>query len=114
MRHERQFARMALFFAVACAVALEADAAVKLEHVWTHDAGGPGRAEIVAYDAAAREFLVGNGPERCVLRLDARTGKEVGRFDVSAFGDPTSVAASHGLVAVAVVSTAISATRTMS
>jgi DNA-binding beta-propeller fold protein YncE len=37
------------------------------------------------------------------MRLDARTGKELGRFDVSAYGDPTSVAASRGLIAVAVV-----------
>jgi DNA-binding beta-propeller fold protein YncE len=101
MRLDRQLVR--LFFVAACATAVHANAAVTLQHLWTHNAGGLGRAEIVAYDAAAEEFLVVDGTERCVLRLDARTGKEVGRFDVSEFGDPTSVAASHGLVAVAVV-----------
>jgi DNA-binding beta-propeller fold protein YncE len=80
-----------------------ASAAVKLHHLWTNDAGGLERAEIVVYDDAAKQFLVGNGPERCVMRLEATTGKELGRYDVSRFGDPTSVAASHGLVAVAVV-----------
>jgi DNA-binding beta-propeller fold protein YncE len=78
-------------------------AGVALEQLWTHDAGGLARAEIVAYDAQAREFLVVNGDERCVMRLDAATGREVGRLDVRALGDPTSVAASHGLIAVAVV-----------
>ncbi|MEX2092643.1 MAG: choice-of-anchor I family protein, partial [Pirellulales bacterium] len=101
MRLDRQLVRLG--FVIAAAMAMNAQAAVTLKHVWTHDAGGLGRAEIVAYDSAAQEFLVGNGPERCVMRLDVRTGKEVGRFDVSAYGDPTSVAASHGLVAVAVV-----------
>jgi DNA-binding beta-propeller fold protein YncE len=103
MRLQRQFVWTGLLFAAACATTLEARAAIKLSHVWTHDAGGPAAAEIVTYDAAAKEFLVGNGADRCVMRLDARTGKEIGRFDVSMHGDPTSVAASHGLVAVAVV-----------
>jgi DNA-binding beta-propeller fold protein YncE len=103
MRLKRQFVTCALIVFVAAASALDAIAAVKLTHLWTHHAGGPAAAEIVAYDAAAKEFLVGNGAERCVMRLDARSGKEVGRFDVSMFGDPTSVAASRGLVAVAVV-----------
>ncbi len=101
MQLDRQLVR--LVFAVVSTTAVQANAAVTLQQVWTHDAGGLGRAEIVAYDAAAQEFLVVNGTERCVMRLDARTGKEVGRLDVSEFGDPTSVAASHGLVAVAVV-----------
>jgi DNA-binding beta-propeller fold protein YncE len=76
---------------------------VELEQVWTHSAGGEARAEIVAYDAANEQLLVVNGDERCVTRLDARTGRERGRFDVARWGDPTSVAASRGLVAVAVV-----------
>jgi DNA-binding beta-propeller fold protein YncE len=101
MRFDRQL--VWLFVLVAIATAVNAQAAATLQPVWTHDAGGLGRAEIVAYDAVAQEFLVGNGPERCIIRLDARTGTEIGRFDVSAYGDPTSVAASHGLVAVAVV-----------
>lgn len=37
------------------------------------------------------------------MRLEATTGREVGRLDVASLGDPTSVAASHGLIAVAVV-----------
>jgi hypothetical protein len=78
-------------------------AKVSLHPLWTHDAGGLERAEIVVYDADAKEFLVGNGPERCIMRLDARSGIEVGRLDVSRWGDPTSVAASHSLIAVAVV-----------
>jgi hypothetical protein len=77
--------------------------ALTLEQIWTHNAGGTGRAEIVAFDSAAEEFLVVNGTERCVMRLDARTGRELGRLDVAKFGDPTSVAAARGLVAVAVV-----------
>lgn len=92
--------------AIALGIALAAHAAqaeVSLHPLWTNDAGGLERAEIIVYDAAAQEFLVGNGPERCIMRLDARTGKEVGRLDVSRWGDPTSVAASHGLIAVAVV-----------
>lgn len=80
-----------------------ANAANALEHVWTHQGGGKAHAEIVAFDATAGEFLVVNGAERCVTRLDARSGKELGRLDVSQFGDPTSVAASRGLIAVAVV-----------
>jgi DNA-binding beta-propeller fold protein YncE len=80
-----------------------ANAAVVLEHVWTHEGGGKAHAEIVAFDAVAGEFLVVNGAARCVTRLDARSGKELGRLDVSHFGDPTSVAASRGLIAVAVV-----------
>jgi DNA-binding beta-propeller fold protein YncE len=76
---------------------------VRLELLWTHNAGGNARAEIVAYDAAGGQFLVVNGDQRCVMRVDARSGRELGRFDVSAYGDPTSVAAHHGLVAVAVV-----------
>jgi DNA-binding beta-propeller fold protein YncE len=87
----------------ACAATACAQAAVKLEQIWTHNAGGVGRAEIVAYDTDAEEFLVVNGTQRCVTRLAARTGNELGRLDVSAFGEPTSVAASRGLVAVAVV-----------
>lgn len=75
---------------------------VRLVHVWTHDAGGEARAEIVAYDAEAGELLVTDGDRQRVTRLDLRRGCVVGRYDVSAFGAPTSVAASHGLVAVAV------------
>lgn len=84
-------------------LAADARGAGTLEPVWTHRAGGAGGAEIVAYDAAAQEFLVVNGAQRCVTRLDARTGSELGRLDVARFGDPTSVAAARGLVAVAVV-----------
>jgi len=76
---------------------------ILLEHLWTHDAGGPGRAEIVAFDAASNEFLVVSGAERCVTRLEATTGREVGRLDVSSLGCPTSVAVNRNLVAVAVV-----------
>ena len=79
-----------------------ADAGVRLVRVWTHDAGGKARAEIVVFDADARELLVTNGDQQRITRLDLRRGCEVGRYDVSAFGAPTSVAASHGLVAVAV------------
>ncbi len=74
-----------------------------LHPLWTNNAGGLERAEIVVYDADAKEFLVGNGPERCIMRLEALTGKELGRLDVSRWGDPTSVAASHSLIAVSVV-----------
>lgn len=80
-----------------------AQAKVSLHPLWVNNAGGLERAEIVVYDSAAQEFLVGNGPERCIMRLDALTGKEVGRLEVSRWGDPTSVAASHSLIAVAVV-----------
>jgi 2',3'-cyclic-nucleotide 2'-phosphodiesterase/3'-nucleotidase/5'-nucleotidase len=86
-----------------CALAQPAAAAVKLQQLWTHDAGGTARAEIVAFDATANEILVGNGVDHCITRLDVHTGQERGRFDVAAYGDPTSVAASHGLVAIAVV-----------
>jgi DNA-binding beta-propeller fold protein YncE len=81
----------------------DARADVTLEHLWTHDAGGEARAEIVAYDERAQQLLVVNGHQRCVTRLDVRTGRELGRLDVSRWGDPTSVAASRGLAAVAVV-----------
>lgn len=80
-----------------------AAAEIELRQVWTHDAGGAARAEIVAFDQAAKELLVVNGADRCVTRLAAATGQELGRLDVSALGDPTSVAVSHGLIAVAVV-----------
>ena len=111
MQLQRQFFSTVLLVTVCVtAICAAADRAspkdhpeIQLNHLWTNHAGGLERAEIVVYDSAAKEFLVGNGPERCVMRLDARTGKELGRFDVSMFGDPTSVAASHGLVAVAVV-----------
>lgn len=92
-----------LLLAVAAAAGFSEGAGITLKHVWTHNAGGAARAEIVAYDAEAKEFLVVNGAERCVMRLEAATGREVGRLDVSSLGDPTSVAASHGLIAVAVV-----------
>jgi DNA-binding beta-propeller fold protein YncE len=88
---------------VVSAIAHVALAQVSLHPLWTNDAGGLERAEIVVYDFDAKELLVGNGPDRCIMRLDARTGKELGRLDVSRWGDPTSVAASHGLIAVAVV-----------
>jgi hypothetical protein len=88
---------------IACAAPHAALAKVSLHPLWTNNAGGLERAEIVVYDAAAQEVLVGNGPDRCIMRLDALTGKEVGRLDVSRWGDPTSVAASRSLIAVAVV-----------
>lgn len=106
-RTKMQRIRQCLWIGPLLAVATAANSSegdeVTLKHVWTHDAGGAARAEIVAYDKEAREFLVVNGQERCVMRLEAATGREVGRLDVSSFGDPTSVAASHGLIAVAVV-----------
>lgn len=102
MNYSPIFARISLFF-VTLIVSADIHAAVRLERIWTHDAGGSARAEIVAYDEAAEEFLTVDGDQRCVVRLDVGTGRELGRFDVSAWGDPTSVAASHGLVAVAVV-----------
>lgn len=92
-----------LLLGLAIAPPSVADAGVALRRLWTHDAGGLGRAEIVAFDAEANQFLVVNGTERCVMRLDATTGRQVDRLEVSSFGDPTSVAASHGLIAVAVV-----------
>lgn len=76
---------------------------IELKHLWTHDAGGPARAEIPAYDADAEQLLVVNGDQRCVMRLDVRTGRELGRLDVSRWGDPSSVAVSGDLIAVAVV-----------
>lgn len=101
----RQFSRSfaavsTLALAACCAGALGAPS---LEFAWSHNAGGLGRAEIVAFDAAAQEFLVVNGTDRCVMRLDVQTGRELGRLDVSQLGDPTSVAAGRGLIAVAVV-----------
>jgi hypothetical protein len=102
MQRFRRFRSVVLVWGAVAAARPAASAEVALEHVWTHAGGGPACAEIVAYDEAARELLVGNGAERCVVRLDVATGREVGRLDVAALGDPTSVAASHGLVAVAV------------
>lgn len=97
----RQFVLVALWVATCVSAPPATAAGIRLRHLWTHDAGGAGRAEIVAFDAAAKELLVVNGTDRCVTRL-AVTGREVGRLDVSSLGDPTSVAASHGLIAVAV------------
>lgn len=90
-------ALLALFAAPA-----SAQTSVRLERVWTHDAGGQARAEIVACDAAAGELLVTNSAEYCVTRLDLRSGCKLGRYSVARFGAPTSVAASRGLVAIAV------------
>jgi hypothetical protein len=87
-------------FAVLVAVLATAGAAraeIKLEHLWTHGAGGRARAEIVAYDQLAGQLLVVNGDQRCVTQLDLRTGRELGRLDVSRWGDPTSVAASRNI-----------------
>jgi DNA-binding beta-propeller fold protein YncE len=78
-------------------------AEVRLEQLWVHNAGGSARAEIVAYDPISQQLLVGNGDERCVMRIDVRSGRELGRFDVSAYGDPTSVATNGELAAVSVV-----------
>ncbi len=103
MRTVRHLLLLGLGPVIALAAMSVASEAVQLTPLWTHSAGGSGYAEIVAYDALAAEFLVVNGTERCVMRLDPRTGKERGRFDVSEYGDPTSVAASRGLIAVAVV-----------
>lgn len=98
----RRFCALAALLAM-LSTASPSPAALRLKPVWSHGAGGLGRAEIVAYDSVAEEFLVVNGTERCVMRLDAGTGRELGRLDLRRHGDPTSVAASHGLIAVAVV-----------
>ncbi|MGE3244420.1 MAG: choice-of-anchor I family protein, partial [Pirellulales bacterium] len=103
MRRSGHFPWIGPLLVLAVTYPAAADPGVALQRLWRHDAGGLGRAEIVAFDAAANELLVVNGTERCVMRLDARSGREVDRLDVSSFGDPTSVAASHGLIAVAVV-----------
>ena len=66
------------------AAAGSARAEIQLKHVWTHDAGGAARAEIVAHDHEAQQLLVVNGDQRCVMQLDVRTGRELGRIDVSA------------------------------
>ncbi len=97
-RHVALLATVATWLATSAA----AHAEVALEHVWTHDAGGAARAEIVAYNRATGRLLVGNGDERCVVELDLRTGRETGRYQVAKLGSPTSVAASGGLVAIAV------------
>lgn len=103
MKCSRQFA-LTWFVVVANGLLLSTTAkAIEFRHLWTHDAGGPGRAEIVAYDEAARQLLVVNGAERCVMQLDVKSGREVDRWDQSELGDPTSVAAHGGFVAVAVV-----------
>jgi DNA-binding beta-propeller fold protein YncE len=83
-------------------IAPPASAEIVLQHLWTHNAAGEARAEIVAYDDLAQQFLVVNGAQQCVMRLDARTGREIGRFDLTTYGDPTCVAVSGGLAAVSV------------
>jgi hypothetical protein len=97
-----RFIAVAVMFSACYSSADRARADVLLEHVWTHDGGGSARAEIVAYSPALRQFLVTSSAERCVKRLDARNGREIGRWDVSTFGQPTSVAAHGTLVAIAV------------
>ncbi|ESQ15998.1 MAG: alkaline phosphatase [Thiohalocapsa sp. PB-PSB1] len=59
-------------------------------------------AEIVTLDAGSQRVFVVNGFKNRVDVLDAASGDWIGYLDVSAVGDPNSVAVSNGRVAVAV------------
>ena len=70
-------------------------------------------AKIVAYDSATRRLFVNNIADAAVDILDAANPRKLTllrRVAVGAFGTPTSVAVSHGLVAVAVETTGARAT----
>jgi hypothetical protein len=70
-------------------------------------------AEIVAYDPATRRLFVNNIADAAVDILDAANPRKLTllrRVAVGAFGEPASVAVSHGLVAVAVETTGARAT----
>jgi hypothetical protein len=83
------------------------DGAITLEPISTFDAGGPGSAEIVAYDAQSRRLFVVNALTSTVDILDvrhAKAPKKLTTIDTSALGSPNSVAVHDGVVAIAIQS----------
>ena len=75
-----------------------------LEVEWTYETGifDQSAAEIVAFDKKTDRVFVTNGNDAAVDVIDIQDGTKIDAIDVSDLGEPTSVAASKGLVAIAV------------
>jgi 2',3'-cyclic-nucleotide 2'-phosphodiesterase / 3'-nucleotidase / 5'-nucleotidase len=77
---------------------------IHLVQVWQKRTGdfGEGAAEIAAFDIRTQRLFVINAQSSAVDVLQIRHGKPDGQLDLSDLGQPNSVAARGGLVAVAV------------
>jgi LPXTG-motif cell wall-anchored protein len=99
---------------VANAVPPLAAGGLQLVPVGTYDAGGYGRAEIVAFDAASKRLFINNGTQNrvdIVSIADPTAPTLISSFDISSYnGYTNSVAAANGIVAVAIDVTATQAT----